>query len=132
MDSGNCVCELGWVGVGCDSECLEYGMIVSDKCQCDVGWCGMFCENFGCLGDGQDCFGNGECNSVFYMCICQNGWIGDGCYIFDCFGNLDCVNRGKNIYDSENLVYSFVSLFIYYKQLFVLYFNNLFNKKFRW
>lgn len=32
MDSGNCVCELGWVGVGCDSECLEYGMIVSDKC----------------------------------------------------------------------------------------------------
>lgn len=32
MNSGNCVCELGWVGVGCDSECLEYGKIVESIC----------------------------------------------------------------------------------------------------
>ena len=96
MDSGNCVCEPGWVGVGCDSECSEHGTIVNSKCQCDIGWRGTYCENPGCPGDGEDCSGHGECNSALHTCICQNGWTGDGCHIPDCPGNPNCADRGKN------------------------------------
>ena len=95
MDSGNCVCEPGWVGVGCNSECSEHGKVVKGTCQCDVGWRGTYCENPGCPGIGRDCTGHGECNSATHSCICMNGWTGDGCHIPDCPGNPNCANRGK-------------------------------------
>lgn len=76
MDSGNCVCDLCFVGCGCNVECNGYGICLENKCWCDefIGWCGLFCEVFGCLGlNGKDCSGNGKCDSVNYICICDLG-----------------------------------------------------------
>lgn len=95
MDSGNCVCDPGFVGVGCDSECSEHGKIVNGKCECIRGWRGTFCENPGCPGIGRDCSGHGQCNSATHYCFCDNGWTGDGCQLPDCPGNPDCSNRGN-------------------------------------
>lgn len=95
MDSGNCVCEPGWVGVGCDSECSGHGTIVNSVCKCHRGWRGTYCDNPGCPGIGSDCSDHGECNGATHECDCRNGWRGDGCEIPDCPGNPDCANRGN-------------------------------------
>ena len=97
MDSGVCVCDPGYVGVGCDSECSGHGKVIKGACECFVGWRGNVCDNPGCPGLDKDCTGHGECNSNLHECTCDNGWTGDGCEIPDCPGYPDCLNRGKSI-----------------------------------
>ena len=76
MDSGNCVCDPCYTGRGCNVECTGHGTCVNDICQCDqlTGWRGSLCEVPGCPGsDGQDCSGNGKCDSANHQCICEPG-----------------------------------------------------------
>lgn len=97
MDSGFCKCEFCWGGKGCDFFCMGWGMCLgSGICDCDFfkGWWGDVCEVFGCFGFGEDCIGNGDCNSVSYECMCYFGWVGIGCYILDCFGVFNCNDCG--------------------------------------
>jgi hypothetical protein len=95
MDSGNCVCEPGWAGLGCDSECSGHGQVIQGSCKCDIGWRGTLCDNPGCPGIDEDCSGLGECNSALHECTCDAGWTGVGCEIPDCPGNPDCLDRGR-------------------------------------
>ena len=95
MDSRNCVCDPGWAGVGCDSECSGHGEVIQGLCKCDKAWRGTLCDNPGCPGIGEDCSGHGECNSALHECTCDGGWTGDGCEIPDCPGNPDCLDQGK-------------------------------------
>ena len=63
MNSGNCSCEPGWAGVGCDSECSENGIIQNEECICDyvTGWKGRVCDIPGCPGlNNEDCSGRGN------------------------------------------------------------------------
>jgi hypothetical protein len=95
MDSGNCVCEPGWAGLGCDSECSGHGQVIQGSCKCDIGWRGTLCDNPGCPGIDEDCSGLGECNSALHECTCDAGWTGVGCELPDCPGNPDCLDRGR-------------------------------------
>ncbi len=97
MDSGNCVCEPGWAGLGCDSECSGHGRVTQGSCECDIGWRGTLCDNPGCPGIDEDCSGRGECNSALHECTCDSGWTGDGCEVPDCPGKPDCLDRGRLI-----------------------------------
>ena len=95
MDSGNCICDPGWAGLGCNSECSGHGEVIQGLCKCDIGWRGTLCDNPGCPGVDQDCSGHGECNSALHECTCDSGWTGDGCEVPDCPGNPDCLDRGR-------------------------------------
>ncbi len=63
MDSGYCLCEAGWAGVGCNSECSGHGTIIDGVCVCDylTGWKGPLCDIPGCPGlFNLDCSGRGQ------------------------------------------------------------------------
>lgn len=62
-NSGNCVCDEGFAGVGCDSECSGNGVIVAGSCVCHYseGWKGRLCDIPGCPGlFNLDCSGRGQ------------------------------------------------------------------------
>ncbi|XP_019646039.1 PREDICTED: uncharacterized protein LOC109486623 [Branchiostoma belcheri] len=94
MDSGNCVCDACYAGRGCTSECSGNGVCENGECRCSDNWRGSLCEIPGCPGEGEDCSGHGECNSVQHKCFCFPGWSGNGCETPDCPGEPDCNNRG--------------------------------------
>ncbi|XP_072025321.1 uncharacterized protein [Amphiura filiformis] len=94
MDSGNCECFTCYTGKGCNSECSGNGLCMDGTCECEPGWWGEVCEVAGCPGEGKDCSGHGDCNSVLHQCFCYPGWTGDGCEIPDCAGEPDCNNKG--------------------------------------
>ena len=103
MDGGNCVCEAGYSGAGCNSECSEHGKIVGNgTCECHPGWWGAVCMIQGCPGVGTDCSGHGECNSATQTCVCENGWTGAGCSVPDCPGNPNCAGRGEALFLSKS------------------------------
>lgn len=85
MDSGNCVCFPGFVGVGCDSECSEHGKVFNGTCKCDIGWRGTLCDIPGCPGVDEDCSGHGSCNGAIQKCTCFNGWSGEGKFMIFVF-----------------------------------------------
>jgi hypothetical protein len=72
-------------------------------CDCDIGWRGIHCEKPGCPGEGQDCSGNGVCNSFEKECVCNVGWTGPGCNIPNCVPEDDPDNNcyGRGICDSN-------------------------------
>ena len=70
MNSGNCLCNPGWAGVSCDSECSEHGNITNGECECfyDDGWKGPLCDIPGCPGLNKlDCSGRGMFVLLFYF-----------------------------------------------------------------
>lgn len=74
-NSGNCVCDEGFAGVGCDSECSGNGVIVAGSCVCHYseGWKGRLCDIPGCPGlFNLDCSGRGQLTIDNLMLIIQN------------------------------------------------------------
>jgi len=69
-DSRECVCDPGWAGVGCDSECSGHGKIVNGACVCDYesGYKGALCDIAGCPGlFFLDCSGRGRFQLLFKL-----------------------------------------------------------------
>lgn len=69
MNSGNCECDPGYAGVGCDSECSGHGLVKNKECECDyvTGWKGDLCDIPGCAGLNKlDCSDRGN---IFITCL---------------------------------------------------------------
>ena len=93
-----CVCDLGWTGVGCGDQTCEALRCVPGrsrcahgKCECHAPWLPPRCELGRCP---NDCSGRGQgyCNASSTRCVCAPGFTGADCSVPWCPRN--CSGRG--------------------------------------
>ena len=89
-NSGQCRCEVGFVGIACQHDCRGMGpdgpchghgqCVIPGDCQCYGHWAGAECAV--CEGGwfGPDCAQRCiEGSSVSLTCVCRAGWAGPDC-----------------------------------------------------
>jgi hypothetical protein len=76
-----------WAGTGCPNNCSGNGVCVSGNCSCNVGWVGVDCSIWAGPGCPNNCSGHGTC--VEPNCSCDAGWGGVDCSIPFCGGPPD-------------------------------------------
>ena len=88
-DSGDCLCESGWQGPGCNvplncpQNCTGHGMCHFGTCFCDPGYngtsCALYqgCPGFNDKGQKEACAGHGVCSHG--KCFCSPGFEGASC-----------------------------------------------------
>ncbi|MFA5039993.1 MAG: hypothetical protein WC732_10010 [Candidatus Omnitrophota bacterium] len=101
-DDGNCRCETGFVGAGCNISCPSVeGKVCNDKgmcdaagaCHCVSGYGGPDCgmpDNSTCpMGTliRETCSGRGVCQESTGTCICLSGFGGSSCEL-ECPGAI--------------------------------------------
>jgi len=81
---------------GADGTCSGHGTCDKGTCACDAPWHGFACDLMSCKVDeasGQECAGNGMCNSVDGSCECAAGFAGETCADRVCL--VECGEHGK-------------------------------------
>mmetsp|Transcript_105805 Transcript_105805/g.329863 ORF Transcript_105805/g.329863 Transcript_105805/m.329863 type:complete len:352 (-) Transcript_105805:113-1168(-) len=104
---GECICDYGWAGAGCERkglyglmqrcprDCSGNGLCLDGRCACNVGFAGPACSEVECGSDfsgprcdlprcPSDCHAQGLC--LAGQCACWEGYSGN-----DCSVPLECV-----------------------------------------
>jgi hypothetical protein len=106
-DDGACLCDNGFGGIACDSQCPMAtingrelicggrGSCVNSTCNCLHGNYGTDCTGICPGGQATPCSGNGRCNGTTGVCTCVRGMTGASCAT-ECRGgrNDPCSSHG--------------------------------------